>query len=590
MAKPQASAFRETAAYMIRHVSRHWKIVAVLFVAITIGRGLGTYVLTFYRTFIDTLTGAGGLQPDAEVLVSIILQIVLVNLVIWLAWRTVEYIDATLMPRIMGEMVQDAYSYLVRHSYQFFIDSFAGSLVKKINRLPDGYLSVSDSIIYALYPNLIQISISLYLVYTVEPFLSLLLGGWIIVFVGANYYFALQKLHFENIVNAAESKLSGFLADTVVNNFNLTIFSTYKKEEKLLDKRVQKWNSAQTRSWLVSTITSAVQALLMIFIEAVLLILGIQFWQNGQMTAGDFVLLQTLLFSLFGRLWDFGKNIRDLGKGFSKAQEMIEIFMVPHQIVDTSNATPLRVSEGKIEFKNLTFAYDNGKNVFRNFSLEIPAKKKIALVSRSGSGKTTLTRLLLRLYDVPEYTTFIDNQDIMHVTLESLRSHIAYVPQEPMLFHRTLAENIAYGNQNASMEQIIAASKKAHCHEFISKLPEGYKTYVGERGVKLSGGERQRVAIARAILKNSPIIILDEATSSLDSESEKLIQDALQELMKDKTAIVIAHRLSTISAMDEIIVIEHGRITERGTHKQLLKHDRGHYKNLWDIQAGGFEE
>jgi ATP-binding cassette, subfamily B, bacterial len=262
----------------------------------------------------------------------------------------------------------------------------------------------------------------------------------------------------------------------------------------------------------------------------------------------------------------------------------------PHAIVDVEGAKELEVKHGAISIRNLSFFYNKDKKVFDGFNLDIAAGKKIALVSRSGAGKTTLTKLLLRLYNIEPGSIFIDDQDIMNATIASLREAISYVPQDPVLFHRSLRDNIAYGKPDATDQEIIEASKKARCDSFISKLPEKYDTFVGERGVKLSGGERQRVAIARAILEDNPILVLDEATSSLDSESEHHIQEALQELMKKKTAIVVAHRLSTINMMDEIIVIEHGKIGERGTHDELLKKDKGHYAMLWGLQSGGYDE
>lgn len=274
-------------------------------------------------------------------------------------------------------------------------------------------------------------------------------------------------------------------------------------------------------------------------------------------------------------------------KAFADATEMIEILDAPHGISDRPDAPKLVVSQGAVEFKNVDFYFRGTRSVFKDFSLSIKGGTKVALVGPSGAGKTTITQLLLRLYDVNRGHILIDGQDISCVAQESLRDNISFVPQDSVLFHRTLMDNIRYGKREATDEEVIEAAKQAHCHEFISQFPEGYETFVGERGVKLSGGERQRVAIARAILKNAPILILDEATSSLDSESEKYIQDALQILMEGKTVIVVAHRLSTIMLMDTIFVLENGKIVTKGTHEEL-RSTEGLYKKLWDIQAGGF--
>ena len=329
---------------------------------------------------------------------------------------------------------------------------------------------------------------------------------------------------------------------------------------------------------------------MMISLEFYIFYFGIVLWKQGQITPGDFVMLQGLLRGLFMRIWDFGKNIRQVSDGLSKGEEMIEVLNTQHEVQDIKGSIDILIRKGEIDIKHLNFKYNDNKVVFDDFSLHISAGKKIALVAKSGSGKSTLIKLLLRFYNITEGSILIDGQDITKINQESLRRQISFVSQEPVLFHRTLAENIAYGKPDATEEEIIEASKKAHCHEFISQLPEKYNTYVGERGIKLSGGERQRVAIARAILQDSKIFILDEATSSLDSESEQFIQDALEILMKEKTTIVIAHRLSTIHKMDEIIVIENGKIIERGTHTELIHSSKGQYKYLWEIQSGDYSK
>jgi ATP-binding cassette, subfamily B, bacterial len=390
-------------------------------------------------------------------------------------------------------------------------------------------------------------------------------------------------------VNEIDTKLSGYLADTVSNNFNISLFSNLKFEQKNFEEISEDWRTRYTRHWNINILNDGIQSILMIGLEIFIVYFAIKFWKEGTLSIGEFILLQSLLTQIFGNMWSLARSLRQIGKGYSDAKEMMDILKIPHEVQDVEGAKNLIVSEGKIDIKNLDFAYNKDKIVFDDFSLLIEPGRKIALVSKSGEGKSTLMKLLLRLYNIEEGMIFIDDQDIMNVTLHSLRKSISLVPQDPILFHRTLAENIKYGKQDATFEEIVEASKKAHCHEFIEQLPEKYDTFVGERGIKLSGGERQRVAIARAILENAPILILDEATSALDSESEHLIQEALKELMKNKTTIAIAHRLSTIIQMDEIIVIEKGRVKERGTHSNLLRNDTSHYKKLWEIQAGGFE-
>lgn len=290
------------------------------------------------------------------------------------------------------------------------------------------------------------------------------------------------------------------------------------------------------------------------------------------------------------RIWSLGRNMRNLYQAFSDATEMLNIIEQPLDIQDAPDAKPLIVKEGAIRFDRVDFAYHDGQDVLADCSLSIAPHEKVAVVGPSGAGKSTITKLLLRLYDVTGGAITIDSQDIAKTTQESVRHAIAFVPQDPSLFHRSLRDNIRYGRPDATDEEVREAARQAHCLEFLERYPEGFDTLVGERGVKLSGGERQRIAIARAILKDAPILVLDEATSSLDSESEALIQDALKKLMEGKTVIAIAHRLSTIMHMDRIIVMESGNIVLSGTHEELLAKESNLYKKLWEIQAGGFIE
>jgi ATP-binding cassette subfamily B protein len=326
----------------------------------------------------------------------------------------------------------------------------------------------------------------------------------------------------------------------------------------------------------------------MLLIEGIMMYLALKFWKAGRLTVGDFTLIQLYLISIFDRLWGMGKQVRSFYEALADANEMTDILLTKPEITDAPNAKKLKLTSGKIEFKNVDFRYHKNAAVFNKFNLQIRPGERVALIGPSGGGKSTIVKMLFRFHDVTGGEILIDSQDISKATQDSLRDNLALVPQDPILFHRTLMENIRYSKNNATDEEVVAAAKAAHAHEFIIASQNGYNTYVGERGIKLSGGERQRVAIARAILKNAPILVLDEATSSLDSESEHYIQDALKNLMNGKTVIVIAHRLSTIMQMDRIIVLENGKITEQGKHAELLKVEEGTYQKLWQIQAGGF--
>ncbi|HEV8601679.1 MAG TPA: ABC transporter ATP-binding protein, partial [Patescibacteria group bacterium] len=369
---------------------------------------------------------------------------------------------------------------------------------------------------------------------------------------------------------------------------NLKLFGGFGFESKSFKQLTLKQFKVRKWVWDLSSINEAVQGGLFVLLEFILLFMAVKFWQQGKLTLGDFALLEGFMVQMFGQLWDMGKHIKNIYSRLGDAEEMTTILTTEHEIKDAVGATELTVPKGQIEFLNVTFGYHNKRNVFDHFNLTIKAGERVALIGPSGGGKTTVVKLLFRFFDIQGGKITIDGQDISQVSQESLRAGLALVPQEPILFHRSLYDNIAYGNPGAAKEDVIRAAKLAHCHEFITKFPEQYETFVGERGVKLSGGERQRVAIARAILKNAPILVLDEATSSLDSESEFYIQDALKNLMINKTTIVIAHRLSTIMQMDRIIVIDKGKVTEEGKHAELLKVNQGTYQKLWHIQAGGF--
>lgn len=313
----------------------------------------------------------------------------------------------------------------------------------------------------------------------------------------------------------------------------------------------------------------------------------LKLWFNGSVSAGTVVLAQLYFLSVSTRTWRMGRAVTSIFKSFSNASEMVEILRQPLEVNDIAQPEKSKIKEGKIEFKNIHFNYENGENVFSDFNLTLPAGQKVGLVGHSGAGKSSLFRLLLRFMDLQKGQILIDGQDISQITQDDLRRAISFVPQDPILFHRSLLENIAYSDSNARKEDVIQAAKWAHAHEFIEKLPQKYQTLVGERGIKLSGGERQRIAIARAFLKKAPILLLDEATSSLDSVSEKYIQENLKKLMKGKTTLAIAHRISTIQQMDRILVMQDGKMVEDGTHETLLK-KKGVYSTLWSHQSNGF--
>ncbi|KKW08448.1 MAG: ABC transporter family protein [Candidatus Kaiserbacteria bacterium GW2011_GWA2_49_56] len=444
-----------------------------------------------------------------------------------------------------------------------------------------------DAVVFQLYPVLLLAVGIVYVLFSRNPILGAGLLIWLIVFTTLQLIL-IRTIHPYRLKAAGEdSKMTGVLSDSLSNQATVTLFSGVPYERQRFAGAVERLKTAQYRAWKYDDNIWAVQGFLIVFVNAALLFIALALWKRGLLTVGDFILIQAYLLTLFERLVQAGREMRHVFNAVAEATEMAEVLRIPHEVRDAPGALPLVVGKGEIRFRDVTFNYQEGNVALQKFNLHITGGERVAFVGPSGAGKTTVTKLLLRFYDVNDGNIEIDGYDIANVTLESLREAIAFVPQDPVLFHRSLLENIRYGRRDATENEVIEAAKKAHCHEFITTLPKGYGTFVGERGVKLSGGERQRIAIARAILKNAPILVLDEATSSLDSESEALIQDALETLMKGKTVIVIAHRLSTVMKMDRIIVLEDGRITADGRHEELITQD-GRYRTLWNIQAGGF--
>ncbi len=558
-------------------------VFGTIFTAIT-----NTVAPLYIKQILDLVVNAGANREISPEILKALLFFALVSFGQWLGWRVAITSVIQYESRVLNDLANTCFQYLHRHSFGFFNDNFVGSLVKRVGRFVRGFEDINDKIIFNVFTLILNTAI----VVVVLAFRNLILGlvmlVWVIVFIAINLIVAKYKLKYDIERSAADTKTGAHLADSVTNNVNIKLFNGFKNEfqthkdlnNDLLKKRLKTWN--------LNNIFEAIQGLLGIILEVALFYIAIKLWNKGLLTVGDFALIQSYIVVILNRVWDFGNVVRRIYESLADSEEMTEILQTPHEVKDIYKAKELKVTAGKIEFVDVVFNYQATRSILKKFNLVIDSGKKVALVGSSGAGKSTLIKLLLRMHDVSGGKILIDGQNISKVAQESLWKNISLVPQDPILFHRTLRENIRYGRFNATDEEVETAAKLAHCHEFIVDLEKGYDTFVGERGVKLSGGERQRVAIARAILKNAPILFLDEATSSLDSESEHFIQDALNILMKGKTVIMIAHRLSTIMSADRILVIDHGVMVEDGGHKELLKKKSGLYKKLWNLQAGGF--
>lgn len=486
---------------------------------------------------------------------------------------------------VINGLYRKAYDYIQNHSSRFFAESFAGSIVKRINRAVDSSEQMIDEIWFTFFPVAIRLifMLGVLLFYSFPIFIVLLIG--VAVFIGFTLLIIDKWAPLEKEVVAAETNLTGKLVDAIANNVTVKSFAKEKYELKRVSQATLKLKNAQLKSWTYFwTHINFPQGVIWIVFLLSTLIVSLWLWREGSFTVGDIVFIQAYLISLGPILWQAVNRFQDFKEASVNMSELHELLNLKHGVIDALNAQPLKVMRGEIDLRNVQFSY-TGTEVFNDLSFTVSGGEKIAFVGHSGSGKSTIVKLLFRLYDIQYGSINIDGQNIAGVTQQSLRHQIGLVPQDPVLFHRTIKENLSYGNPTATQEEIVEAARKAHAHEFIKKLPKAYDTLVGERGIKLSGGERQRVAIARAFLENAPIIVFDEATSSLDSLSEQYIQEALDELMKDRTVIVIAHRLSTVVKMDRIIVFNEGKIVEEGTHFELLMKTEGKYKQLWDIQT-----
>ena len=542
----------------------------------------------FYKQFFDVLTHSNGSAETVPILIKIIIYIAAINSVAWIFFRAMGFVNNSFQSKMMADLKTQSFDYMLDHSYTFFANRFTGSLVQRINRFARAFERFANRIIFSIVPLLVRIVGMSIVLWYIKPAITFIIIVITAVFFIFNYYFTRWKLKYEIERAEADSFSTAVLSDAIANHNTIQLFDGAKDESRYF-KNVADEQARITRfAWNLNHVPDATQAFLFIAAEFFLFYFSIKYWQAGIFTVGTFVLIQAYLIGLGGRMWDLSHVMRDFYESFADAKEMIDIMILPQEIVDNPKALPLEIKKGEVKFENVAFSFGKRRNILQGFNLSVQGGEKVAFIGPSGAGKTTIVRLIMRLYDVEGGRIMIDGQDLRGLTLASLRASIALVPQDPILFHRTLLENIRYGRRSATDDEVRRAGALSHCDEFIAGLPYGYETYVGERGIKLSGGERQRIAIARAILKNAPILVLDEATSSLDSHSESLIQDALDKLMLGKTAIVIAHRLSTIRKMDRIIVLDKGAVVEEGTHQNLSVREGGLYNKLWTLQAGGF--
>jgi len=580
---------KDTLKIYWRAARSHRISMTLAVVGIIIGNIFSIIQPLYYKKFFDVLVAPQA--PDAlyPQLLHLLTILIGLSLAVWLFYRITDFANTVFQTGVMADLKEHAFSSLLHHSYAFFSNSFAGALVRRVHRLAfDGFEIFADRMLWTLLPLMINILGIIIVMWLNLPLFALVFLVWFIVFICVQTALSLWKMKYDIIRGEKDTRNSAILSDALTNHTTIQLFAQKKYEFKKFREVNQDLRKMMRFTWNLGATIDAVQFLLFIAIEFGILYLALREWRRGAMTIGTFVLIESYLIQIFGRLWDFGRAVRSIYASFADAKEMVEIMLTPIDVTDVPHARPLIVSGGEIKFDRVSFSYQKTRRVLDGITLTLSPGNRVGLVGPSGAGKSTIVKLLLRLHDVESGHILIDGQDIQKCTQESVREAISFVPQDPILFHRSLMENIRYGNREATDEAVFKAASLAHCDSFIKDLPDAYDTLVGERGIKLSGGERQRIAIARALLKNAPILVLDEATSSLDSESERMIQEALEHLMKGKTVIAIAHRLSTIRQMDRILVLSGGRISEEGSHDSLLKKRGSTYAALWKLQSGGF--
>lgn len=562
-------------------------ILAVVGAAITaiVGAFIGPYIISILLERIQS----GTVTFDSSVMIIVLY----VATQIWgevIGWRLNMFLTWTMETASQRDLYRNIFTQLTNQSLSFHADRFGGALVSQTTKLIGSFERFWDTIIFQVAPSIASliaaITIMSFLLWPYAIFLAILTVIFCFtVFFGSRFMANRNKEEAQ-----ASTASNAHVADAVTNVMTIKSYGRERDELQTMDQKTQTWREkslSTMRGFLgISTIYSSLLATTNI----VALLAAIWAAQNHTAPISVVYLAVTYTFTVVRQLWEMNNIMRNYNRIMGDAHDMTEILKLEPSVIDTTKKK-LIVSDGSLAISNITFTHDGASaSLFKDFSLAIPAGERVGLVGPSGSGKTTITKLVLRFADVESGAIKIDGTNIAEVTQESLRKSIAYVPQEPMLFHRSLRENIAYGKPDATDQEILRAAKQANALDFIKDLPEGLDTTVGERGVKLSGGQRQRIAIARAILKDAPILILDEATSALDSESEKLIQEALERLMKGRTSIVIAHRLSTIAKLDRVVVMANGAIVEDGTHSSLSQTKGGVYAKLWAHQSGGFIE
>ncbi len=576
---------------IIRHYRPFVRMYPVKQVLILFSYGLGSLVNAIaiplvYKEMVD-IVAVGG-DGASDMLVRMLWYLVGAIVFYNVLFRIGDYCIIQAQSGAIKHLADYALAGLIEKSYRFYSDTFTGSLVAKVKRFVRAFEDLFDQIVFQIWMHGLALISAVAVLWYHSWQLGVFFLGWLCLY-GVLVYGMVRWTIPKSLANAeADSKVTAHLSDILANILTVKMFGASSQEQHNFGETTAYQLKTARRAWMQNGFWNSAFQGFTINVFEIAIVAGVaMLWMRGSASAGLMTLVVLYVLRSFNIVWQISRNVLNISRALTDADEMVRLLDLPVDVRDPSKPEDIRITEGHIVFSNVRHGYENGTCVFEDLSFEIRSGEKVAIVGHSGAGKSTIVKLLLRFLDVEEGRILIDGQDIASVRQDELRRCIAYVPQEPSLFHRTLFENIAYGRPGATRREVEDVARRAHAHEFIVRNKDGYDTLVGERGIKLSGGERQRIAIARALLKDAPIVVLDEATSSLDSLSERHIQSAFDALMQGRTTIVIAHRLSTIRHMDRIIVLERGGVAETGTHIELLARN-GIYAELWHSQVGGF--
>ncbi len=583
----QSTVIPQTPLKFLWHLGSKYKLLgAISFTLVFFAEAFNVSIYYVSSRLVDHFTAAQSLLEQKEVLLFWGSLFVLTSAGNSFLYRLSGFTAIGWVIKFHKDGYDELYAYLSKHSHSYFSDRFGGALSNKISNAVDSSAGLMFQILWTFFSEFVGLLVTLALFFMVDVRIGLALLGMFLFVLVFNVLAVQKRRPLVVSYAAASSRARGEGVDTITNISAVRQFVQRDGELSRLSDIFRDRAAKDTKQSFFGELIMVANSIFSILMTSAVLLLMFALLSREALTAGTFVLVLGLLGRVGYMFITVGQAMNRFVREYGTVEEGLTEILQPHEIVDRPNATQLSANEGGIAWQHVMYRYE-ANTVFDDFSLSIKPHERVGLVGPSGAGKTTFVSLLLRQHDIEDGEILIDGQNIAAVTQDSLRRNIAVVPQEPLLFHRSIWENIAYGKPNATNEEVEHVARMAQAHDFITALPEGYDTLVGERGVKLSGGQKQRVAIARAMLKDAPILILDEATSALDSESEVAIQKALQELMEGKTVIAIAHRLSTLREMDRILVLDSGKIVEDGTHTTLTKAG-GTYQKLWEHQAGGF--